>query len=83
MYGPSTLWAVHPNADVHPDESKRPKAEEHLQTFVELGLLAGGQCAVWSPSGFSNLARWWGGHSTKECQYLEAQGGSCPKLFGA
>lgn len=82
MFGPTRLWAIHPNSETLPDEAKRPKEDEHLNTFVELGLLAGGKCAVWSPSGFSNLGRWWGGHAGSGCQVMEGHGGSCPKLEG-
>jgi len=40
----------------------------HLHTFAELGMLARGTCGVWTESGFSNVARWWGGsHACAEC----------------
>jgi hypothetical protein len=35
--------------------------EAHMQAFVELGLMARARCLVTSESGFSNVARWWGG----------------------
>lgn len=81
VFGPSTRWAVHPHADTVAEVEKRPKEDEHLQTFVELGLLAGGRCGVWSRSGFSNMARWWGGRQPDVCQYSEQAGGSCPQMF--
>ena len=36
-------------------------ASAHFRTLVELGALAGASCFVASRSGFSDVARWWGG----------------------
>lgn len=58
VVGPSQEWAIHPASSRSENVSERPQPDEHLHTFVELGVLARATYGVWSMSGFSNLARW-------------------------
>lgn len=76
VYGPSKEYAYHPSADIGPPDPERLVAvpadrqpsspEDHVQTFVELGMLARGVVGFWSQSGFSNLARWMSGVPTED-----------------
>lgn len=58
IVGPSNEWALHPNADTDVNVSARPRRDEHMKTFVELGMLSRATHGVWSTSGFSCVARW-------------------------
>lgn len=51
--GPS--WLAHHSAITH--------GIDYMNEFVDLMLLAGAKCLVVSESGFSDIARWWGGQS--------------------
>lgn len=66
------LWGVvgPPGGAVHTSRGA-PGEEDVWRTWVELGMLARARCLVVSFSGFSNIARWWGGsdcvRSVDEC----------------
>lgn len=49
----------------HIERASATSVQEHLSTFVAMGILAKAVCAVFADSGFSRLAFYWGGHQCK------------------
>eukprot|EP00808_Paulinella_micropora_P031453 g49089.t1 len=63
-----------PTHAVHVAYSRNSAYEDHFETLVELGTLAGAKCLVVTASGFSNVARWWGGAAP--CERYVGVGGT-------
>jgi hypothetical protein len=63
--------------------TKMNSVESHLQSFVDLNLMARAKCSVMSHSGFSNVGWWLGGGSSckmllSECHKKCAQDSASP-----
>jgi hypothetical protein len=68
--GPSEEWALYAGHN-------RENVTGHMQTMAELAALADARCLVVSCSGFSDIARWWGGQTC--IRYV----GIPPNIWGA
>ena len=63
----SSLFVVPTTSPIHYDRAS--STSRHIDTFIELGLLAQSKYLLLSPSGFSNVAMWLGQHVLEKTAY--------------